>query len=256
MMQKCFNRARKGEGTKGRKGEGTKGRKGEGAKGRRHEGAKAIRFVHCWIASCLAMTNRYIRAFAPSCLRPFALSCLTGVALTACTNQPPVPKPYGYFKISLPMHEYHEVAAFPEFAFPASTLSEVQPVSGSISGRWFNLVYPKLNAVIYCWYLPVTTGNFRLTAEDSYQLVYKHAIKAEAIHASVFNNEDENVHAILYEIKGNVASPLQFVVTDSVRHFFRGSLLFNHTPNQDSIAPVLAWLKEDIATLINGFYWK
>ena len=214
------------------------------SKARRHEGTKARRgeIVSDGLPSCL-------RAFVPSCLLAFA-------SFTACTQQAPAPKPYGYFNISLPAHEYDAIVVFPEFAFPASSLLAVQPVSDSVSGRWFNLVYPELNAVIYCSYLPITANSFRQVAEDSYQFVYKHAIKADAIQPSVYDHVEENVHAILYELKGNVASPLQFVVTDSVRHWFRGSLYFNHEPNQDSIAPVVAYLKEDIVTMINGLYWR
>ncbi len=177
-------------------------------------------------------------------------------ALAACSESSHTPRPYGYFRIMLPGHQYYEVDAFPGFAFPTSTLSLIQPVPDSTAGTWFNLVYPDFNAVIYCWYLPVTPGNFRRTSEDSYQLVYRHAIKADAIQPILYDNTETNVHAILYEVKGKVASPLQFMVTDSVRHFFRGSLLFNHEPNPDSIAPVLAYIKEDIVTMINGFYWK
>jgi gliding motility-associated lipoprotein GldD len=212
----------------------TKGRKREGTKARKRYKETTSRF----------------RAFALLC---FSISL---TVLPSCTGQSPVPKPYGYFNISLPAHEYHEIATFSEFAFSASVASVLQPVSDSIAGKWFNLVYPKFNAVIYCCYLPVTLQNFRKVAEDSYQFVYRHAIKADAIHQAVYDNEEAAVHAILYELKGNAATPLQFIVTDSVRHFFRGSLYFNQAPNQDSIAPVLAYLKEDIVTMISGFYWK
>ena len=42
------------------------------------------------------------------------------------------------------------------------------------------------------------------------------------------------------------ASPLQFMLTDSVSHFFRGALYYDCIPNADSLAPVTRYLKQDI----------
>ena len=60
----------------------------------------------------------------------------------------------------------------------------------------------------------------------------------------------------MYEIKGNAASPLQFVLTDSTKHFLRGALYFNETPNADSIAPISKYVEEDVQRLIESVRWK
>ena len=60
----------------------------------------------------------------------------------------------------------------------------------------------------------------------------------------------------MYEIEGNAASAYQFHLTDSTNHFVRGSLYFNNIPNQDSIQPVLEFVKEDITHLFETFVWK
>jgi gliding motility-associated lipoprotein GldD len=72
----------------------------------------------------------------------------------------------------------------------------------------------------------------------------------------MFINEKERVYGILYDIKGNSASSLQFYLTDSSRHFFRGALYFNVQPNKDSLAPVIDYFREDIIYLIETFSWK
>jgi gliding motility-associated lipoprotein GldD len=92
--------------------------------------------------------------------------------------------------------------------------------------------------------------------EDSRALAYKHTIKADAINETVYTNPGHRVYGILYDIKGNAASSLQFYLTDSVRHFLRGSLYFNVEPNKDSLAPVIAYFREDIVHLIESFEWK
>jgi gliding motility-associated lipoprotein GldD len=79
---------------------------------------------------------------------------------------------------------------------------------------------------------------------------------ADGIGEKVFENKDKDVYGILYDIKGNTASSIQFVLTDSVKNFFRGALYFDNVPNKDSIAPVVSYLREDIVRLMESFEWK
>ncbi|MCR5455573.1 MAG: hypothetical protein K6F33_11355, partial [Bacteroidales bacterium] len=65
-----------------------------------------------------------------------------------------------------------------------------------------------------------------------------------------------HVYGLLYGIKGNVASPLQFYITDSTRHFLRGSLYFNCSPNKDSLAPSVEFVRQDIERLFETLIWK
>jgi gliding motility-associated lipoprotein GldD len=68
--------------------------------------------------------------------------------------------------------------------------------------------------------------------------------------------KERNVIAVLFEIKGNAATPYQFFATDSTTHFLRGSLYFNVYPNKDSLAPVVDFVKKDIFRLIETLEWK
>ena len=64
------------------------------------------------------------------------------------------------------------------------------------------------------------------------------------------------VYGTYYTIRGSAASPVQFYVTDSSRHFLRGSLYFYAVPQPDSIAPVLDFLTADIDRLVETIQWK
>jgi hypothetical protein len=55
---------------------------------------------------------------------------------------------------------------------------------------------------------------------------------------------------------GESASPLQFMLTDSASRFFRGALFYDTRPNADSLAPVTAYLQEDVTELIQSFRWR
>jgi hypothetical protein len=45
-------------------------------------------------------------------------------------------------------------------------------------------------------------------------------------------------------------------VTDSTKHYLRGSLYFDAEPNPDSLAPVVEFFRNDIIHLIETLKWK
>ena len=79
---------------------------------------------------------------------------------------------------------------------------------------------------------------------------------AIAISGTAYSNPEASVYGSLFMLDGESASPLQFMLTDSVSHFFRGALYYDCIPNADSLAPVTRYLKQDIVELIQSFEWK
>ena len=175
------------------------------------------------------------------------------ILLVACKDYSP--KPAGYLRIDLPESGYSE-REFPEFSFQLSTQAEILFLPPSDAGAFFNIIYPQLNAQIYCSHIAIKNKKLMELSEESRKFVYLHSARAEAIREQIFENQEYNVFGIRYAIKGNVASPVQFTLTDSVRSFFRGALYFDNTPNQDSIAPVLEYINNDIQVLMESFRWK
>ncbi|MBS2210555.1 gliding motility lipoprotein GldD [Carboxylicivirga mesophila] len=173
---------------------------------------------------------------------------------SAC-RQKTTPKPRGYFRIVLPEKDYQAFdQPFPyQFEYP-SYAKAIPDTSVNAEAYWLNIVFPEMNGQIHISYKAVV-DNFNDLLEDSRKLAYKHTIKADAINERMFYNEQKQVMGILYEIKGNAASPLQFFATDSLHHFIRGSLYFNAKPNQDSLAPVIDFVEEDVIHLMETLEW-
>jgi len=97
--------------------------------------------------------------------------------------------------------------------------------------------------------------DFAKYVDDAHKLTFKHTIKAESIEEYQIENPN-NVGGIIYEVGGDAASSVQFFLTDTNRHFLRGALYFSNTPNADSIAPVVKFVKEDMMHLIDTFQWE
>ena len=170
------------------------------------------------------------------------------------------PKPRGYFRIDFPAHAYQR---FDRQEFPYSF---EYPVYGNIvrdtaffgdkpeNPYWINVDFPKFHARIYISYKHVE-DNFEKLREDAYKMTYKHTYKASSIEDSLISTP-LGVHGIFFNVGGNAATAKQFFVSDSGRHFLRGSLYFDTTPNADSLSIVNDFLQVDMNHLINTLRWK
>lgn len=167
------------------------------------------------------------------------------------------PKPRGYFRIELPQASYQVLPldSLP-YSFNVSQLATVElPEAGSHEG-WINLSYPLLKVKVYCSYLPVTPSKLQTMEDESRLLVSRQAKQTNAVKEQAYSNPGERVYGSLFLLDGESPSPVQFMLTDSVSHFFRGALYYDCVPNADSLAPVTDYLRKDIIELIQSFTWK
>jgi gliding motility-associated lipoprotein GldD len=171
----------------------------------------------------------------------------------SCTHY--TPKPRGYFRIEPPSPVYAEFSPgnLP-CAFNISSLAGAE-FSPAVED-WINLAYPSLGAVIYCSYLPVTASTLATVGDESRALAVRQVRNGGRITQQAYENSKSNVYALLYESGGDSAAPIQFALTDSVSHFFRGALVYDRVADADSLAPVTQYLKADIVELIQSFSWK
>jgi len=123
------------------------------------------------------------------------------------------------------------------------------------AANWLNVDFPDFSAHIHLTYKTVE-NNLRELIDDAYTFAYKHSAKAESINQVRFSNDNSDVYGIIYEIKGNTASSIQFFCTDSVSNFLRGALYFDSEPNKDSLAPVVSFLSDDINELMESLKWN
>lgn len=182
------------------------------------------------------------------------LFLLVIVGFTSCEDDLYMPKPKSYFRIDLPDKKYVNAVLDAPLEFEKPLFSVIENLSPS--GDKFNLVYPLNKAKIHFSYFGIEKQEFQSYVEDAYNYAYQHNIKASAIQTKSYAIDSTSVYGLLYDLKGNVASPIQFIVTDSTTHFLRGALYFEHRPNADSIAPVLEYITKDIDHLYNTIHWK
>jgi gliding motility-associated lipoprotein GldD len=168
-----------------------------------------------------------------------------------------MPKPRGYFRIDLPERNYRSFDSTFPYLFEYPVYARIIPDANAANEPyWINIDYPAFKGRIHLSYKEVN-GNLSKFTEDAHELVMKHIPKASAIDEIRIDNETDNVHGLIYDIKGSgAASVYQFFLTDSSRHFVRGALYFSVLPNNDSLAPVIDFVKVDIQHMLETFRWK
>lgn len=188
-------------------------------------------------------------------LRKVGVCLLLAVVLGGCEDVY-TPKPKGYFRIAMPQKVYQQFDTDCPYSFEFPTYSLIhRDRSANSNDCWYNIDFPLFRARLHLSYVPLE-NNLRNHVEAVRGLAYKHTIKADAINEELTYDPDHQKYGIFYDIKGNAASSVQFFITDSTNHFMRGALYFNHSPNKDSIAPVVSFIKEDINHLIESLRWK
>jgi len=180
------------------------------------------------------------------------------LSFSACQNNDYSPKPKAYYRIEYPQKVYQPLLAPVPFTFEYPKYATLEKdLSRDAQKNWYNLHFKQFNGYLHLTYYDVSgKGEYDNMVEDARKLAFKHTIKASAIDQKVIYYPDRKVYGIYYAIEGNTASSVQFFLTDSTKHYFRGALYFNERPQYDSIAPVINFIKKDIDTLISTFRWK
>jgi len=185
------------------------------------------------------------------------VTSLSLFGLTACNDDNNyIPKPSSYLNTNFPEHSYVKFDASCPYTFDISKAYTLRNVyKGKKLTCHKDIVLGPLNGTLHFSYIDIENPlseyiNFSINKVD------EHKIKASAIEDRQIINKKEKVYGTLFELQGNVASPFQFYLTDSISRFVSGVVYFNSQPNYDSIKPSLDYLKFDLERLFSSFKWK
>jgi len=200
---------------------------------------------------------------------PLSISCNSGYTS----------KKKGYYKIDFPQRQYvkFDTAGFPyTFEYPvyARIIKDSAYFENTADNPyWVNVDFPTFRGKIFISYKTIggkslykvktATGykdsvginSLEAMVNDSYKLTYKNDVKAYSIEDSLMHTPN-NITGIFFKLTGSVATAKQFFLTDSTKHFLRGALYFDATPNEDSLKVVNDFLQEDMNHMINTLQWK
>ncbi|MFY0600917.1 MAG: gliding motility lipoprotein GldD [Cyclobacteriaceae bacterium] len=182
---------------------------------------------------------------------------LTIVGFASCTADY-LPRPKGYNRIDLPPHEFVNLPDTMPYSFEYSKHSEVRRDKSWISERyWIDIHYPEMGANVQITYKPLNKNDSLIQGyyTDSYRLTAQHNVKAYAIDELIMELPNGDFASVT-SLEGEIPTPFQFHVSDSSDHFLRGALYFEIATKNDSLAPVIDYLKTDIVHMLQTLKWN
>lgn len=144
------------------------------------------------------------------------------------------------------------------YTFDISVYAKVLPDTVSwAEPHWIYIYYPQWKSFIQITYkdLSIPNNKLNLLIDDAYKLAYKHQGRASSIQDYVLTTKSGK-KAGLFELEGEVATSLQFYMTDSTKHYLRGAVYVRTATENDSLAPIIQFLKKDAIQMIQSLRWK
>ena len=173
-----------------------------------------------------------------------------------------IPRPRAYPRIEFPARTYVT------FDMPDCPLSFSHPDYMTIVKRenlydhspahpcWFDLEAQQLGATLHFSYYQIGSEKaFDDLVTDAFRMADRITQRADYMDEIRVANAN-GVNGVIMEFSGAAASPLHFYLSDSTAHFLKASLYFQTKVVPDSLAPVLDFLKEDLAAMINSLEFK
>ena len=194
-------------------------------------------------------------------VKNIAVFLSVSLLLFACNSEYTYKKK-GYFRIDFPQKAYQtfDKTGYPyTFEYPVyGTVVKDSSFFGDATENpwWVNIEIPQFNARIYISYKSIGRNNFDSLVNDGFKLAYKqHTDVSTGIDDETISTPN-GVEGVYFSLSGNTATANQFFVSDSTKHFLRGALYFDATPNADSLGIVNDFLKADLKHLINTLKWR
>lgn len=169
-----------------------------------------------------------------------------------------IPKPRGFNRIDLPAVSYKKLVGDYPYEFEYSSSAIIQPDTfGLAEPYWIIIYYPSIDARIQLTYKNFNGDLTKLQGHtlDAFRLADKHLIRATGKRESIqtFKNGKK---AVIIELEGEVPSHYQFYTTDTTKHFLRGAVYLMEVSKNDSLQPVIDFLKKDSQHLLQTLRWK
>ncbi|MCS7074531.1 MAG: hypothetical protein NZ108_08700 [Bacteroidia bacterium] len=177
--------------------------------------------------------------------------------ISGCSEQPAIPKPYGFHRIELPKERSYRTFASSNcpftFEYPSNGIIQYQPKDEC----WVDIYFPQFDCKWHITYKDLK-GNLdeaNKLYEEYRSIVYKHSQKARDIQTK--QEKYPAGTATFYEIYGNVPTSAQFYFTNSTRDkAIMTSFYFNTALKNDSLAPIIDYMKVDLKHFLQTIQWK
>lgn len=187
-------------------------------------------------------------------LKFIPLFVIISLVFIGCNSMPEaIPRPKGWPRIDLPAHEYktfsNGTCPF-TFEYPKVATIEKQREDSC----WADFFFPQFEARWHITYrdVPESGKTWAQHYEEYRKLVYKHIQKVSQIKETPLQFGESR--GTMFELFGTVGVPAQMIYGDSL-NIVMVSFYFDEAIRDDSLSPVINFLKEDMQHLAQSVKW-
>lgn len=192
----------------------------------------------------------------------FILFITINFLFSSCTSEEDsfIPKPYGYFRIELPEHSYVKLEGDFPYSFEHSKYAKVvKSTSKNAEDYWITLKYEPISvAEIHLTYKEVKNDPklFMEYVNDAHKITFNeiNTARSSAIDQVI---DSQNGNGIVFTFsEGEVPTVFNYWVSDTATHFLRAAMYVPTSSQNDSLAPILKYTKDDMMHMLETFEWK
>lgn len=187
----------------------------------------------------------------------YTLGLLLVFSLGACKEEGGFPRPFAFPRIDFPQKtsytSFNEATCPFTFEYP-----DFGVISRSKPGEcWVDIDFKDYDCKWHISYRNAKEGDLDRDAlfEEHRTLIYKHIKKATEITPSEIKSP--NGYGIIHEVYGNVGTPLYVFLSDyQDEKMIMSTFYFQTALKNDSLAPVISYMKEEMLHMTETLQWK
>lgn len=177
----------------------------------------------------------------------------------APADNAPIPRRHAYPRINLYEADYR-TASVANVRFLANSGAQIMQIDNipDRKGEWFNIIYPRYDAVIHCTVTNVPTIEIENIIDNRAERM---ALNTGGAYTEVIDftpHPDKRFTAQLLVTPAESVTPVQFIASDGIHTIVSGSMTFrtNSHLEPDSVAPVIGAIRADMIEMLNSLTVK
>jgi gliding motility-associated lipoprotein GldD len=174
--------------------------------------------------------------------------------MAGCSGDELKPKPHGFPRMELPPHQYKT------FDCERCPFTFDYPVYGSVTfvhpdSCRFDIVFDRFGCKWHFTleHLDEESYTYRQAFEKYRSMIYQHSRKGKVYEEPIQLSEGVGR---FFELYGEVPTSAQFFFSDSSRYAVENSFYFRTALRNDSLAPVIDYMKQDLWHALETFEWR
>jgi len=191
--------------------------------------------------------------------KTFFFAAALFLLLSSCEEYTPYARQFGYHRIDIPeqaerSYQTFDMASCP-FSFEYPSFGTI--TRSSADSCWTDIKMMPYDLKWHITYRDVASTEKDLPThfEEYRRLIYKHTKKATRIQETPISGPKGS--GTFFEIYGNVGTPAQVFFADSSEsQVMMMSFYFQTALRNDSLRPVIDYMKEEVIHAVNSLEWK